>query len=153
MMMAGVGRSHSVTGLIGEQTHVEAPGVGLPRVLVWALLALCGVCYFAQSFSAWAWPALDGYPAIERWLDAGFLPGDLYTNTTNRYGVDTWQAILFGGFQRLSGVPYALTIASLTALRLLVFPAVIYAFLRGLLGKGPAVLLAVCLAVLILRQG
>ena len=137
-----------MTGLIGEQTRLEAPSGDLARALVWTLLALCGVCYFSQSFSAWAWPALDGYPAIERGLDRGFLPGDLYTNTTARYGVDTWQAMLFGGFQRLSGVPYALTIAVLTALRLLVFPAVIYAFLRGLLGGGPAALLAICLAVL-----
>jgi hypothetical protein len=148
MMMAGVGRSHSVTGLIGEQTHVEEPRADLSQALVWTLLALCGACYFSQSFSAWAWPALDGYPAIERWLNPDFLPGDLYTNTTNRYGVDTWQAVLFGSFQRLSGVPYALTIAVLTAWRLLVFPAVIYAFLRGLLGKGSAALLAICLAVL-----
>lgn len=147
-MMAKVGRSHSVTGLIGEQAHIQEPQGDPSRVLVWIVLALCGICYFSQSFSAWAWPALDGYPAIERWLDPGFLPGDLYTNTTTRYGVDTWQAVLFGGFQRLSGVPYALTIAALTTLRLLLFPAVIYAFLCGLLGRGPAALLGIGLAVL-----
>ena len=136
-----------MTQSVGGQTRAEATRADPSRGLVWAILTLCGLCYFAQSFAAWAWPALDGYPAIERWLDPTFLPADFYTNTTVRYGVDTWQAVLFGGFQRLTGVPYALTIAALTALRLLVFPAVLYSFLRSLLGKGPAALLAVALGV------
>ncbi len=148
MIVAGVGRSLAVTESIGAQAHADRSRADLSQGLVWCVLALSGVCYFAQSYSAWAWPALDGYPAIERWLDPGFLPQDFYTNTTTRYGVDTWQAVLFGGLQRHTGIPYASTIAVLTALRLLAFPAVIYAFLSGLLGRRSAALLAISLAVL-----
>lgn len=98
----------------------------------YVLLAACGICYFAQSYQAWAWPALDGYPAIERWLDPGFLPTDFYTNTTSgKYGVDTWQGILFGGFQKLTGVGYALQIALLTALRCLLWPLAVYQFFKA----------------------
>ena len=131
----------------GERTRADPTRTDPPAGLVIALLAVCGLCYLGQDFSAWAWPALDGYPAIERWLDPGFLTHDFYTNTTDRYGVDTWQAILFGGVQRLTGVPYGATIAVLTALRLLAFPAVIFAFLSALTGR-TAALLGVTLAVL-----
>ncbi len=96
------------------------------------LLVACGLCYFAQSFQAWAWPALDGYPAIERWLDPGFLPTDFYTNTTSgKYGVDTWQGMLFGSVQKLTGVGYALQIAILTAVRCLLWPLAVYQFFKA----------------------
>lgn len=133
-----------------NRVHTRDPRAhgDLPSAWVSAIIGVCGLTYFGQSFSAWAWPALDGYPAIERWLNPDFLPGDFYTNTTDVYGVDTWQAVLFGGWERLTSVPYALTIAVLTALRLLAFPAVIYAFFTGLLGRGPAALLAVTLGTL-----
>ncbi|MEO8454620.1 MAG: hypothetical protein ABI454_05625 [Sphingomicrobium sp.] len=112
------------------------------------LLLSCGLCYFAQSFVAWGWPALDGYPAMERWLDPSFLPADFYTNTTNGSGVDTWQAVLFGSIQRWTGIHYAVQIALLTALRHLLWPWVLYRFFNTLLRDETAALTGVVLGVL-----
>ena len=81
------------------------------------LLFACALLYMAQSLQVWAWPALDGYPAIERWLDAGFLPNDFYTNTTVKFGVDTPQAIVVGTLSRWTGVHYTVLLAALTVLR------------------------------------
>jgi hypothetical protein len=112
------------------------------------LIFTCGLCYFAQSFIAWGWPAVDGYPAIERWLDASFLPADFYTNTTNGFGVDTWQAVVFGSIQRWTGIHYAVQIAILTALRHLLWPWVLYRFFEALLKDETAALTGVVLGVL-----
>ncbi len=111
------------------------------------ILLACGVYYFCVSFVAWGWPALDGYPAIERWLDPSFLPSDFYTNTTQGYGVDTWQAWLFGSIQRGLGVDYALQIAVLTALRHFLWPLVLYRFFKALLHDEATALLGLVLGV------
>ena len=108
----------------------------------------CGLCYFAQSFVAWGWPAVDGYPAIERWLDPSFLPTDFYTGTTTGFGVDTWQAVLFGSIQRWTGIHYTVQIALLTALRHLLWPWVLYRFFKALLKDETAALTGVVLGVL-----
>lgn len=112
------------------------------------LLFACGFYFFAQSFIAWGWPALDGYPAIERWLDPNFLRADFYTSTTDGYGVDTWQAILFGSIQRVTGLHYDLQIAILTALRHLVWPWALYRFFKALVHDETTALVAVLLGVL-----
>lgn len=111
-------------------------------------LFVCGLYYFSESFVAFGWPALDGYPAIERWLDPSFLPSDFYTNTTQGYGVDTWQAVLFGSIQQHTGIHYALQIAILTALRHLLWPLVLCRFFTALLRDRSLGLLAVLLGVL-----
>ena len=46
----------------------------------------CGLCYVGLSYVAWGWPSVDGYPAIERFLDPSFLREDFYTNTSESYG-------------------------------------------------------------------
>lgn len=97
------------------------------------LLIVCGFCYLMQTFVAWGWPALDGYPAIERWVDPAFLPNDFYANTTTGYGVDTWQGAVFGGIQQWTGVHYTLQLAVLTALRCLLWPLLLYHFFIALL--------------------
>ncbi|MGD9811788.1 MAG: hypothetical protein AB7U35_10715 [Sphingobium sp.] len=113
----------------------------------WLLLAVCGLCYLAQTFIAWGWPALDGYPAIERWIDPNFLPGDFYSNTTVGYGVDTWQGAVFGTVQQWTGVHYTVQLAALTALRCLLWPIVLYFFLNALLRDAFAARVGVVLGV------
>jgi len=112
------------------------------------LILSCGLCYLAQSFIAWGWPAIDGYLAIERWLDPTFLPADFYTGTTDGFGVDTWQAVVFGSIQRWTGIHYAVQIAILTALRHLLWPWVLYRFFKALLQDEAAALTGVVLGVL-----
>lgn len=112
------------------------------------LLLACGVLYVAQSFTPWSWPAIDGYPAIERWLDPGFLPGDFYTNTTDKYGVDTIQAWFLGGIQQATGIHYDVTLAVMTALRMLAFPWVLYLFFKAFTGDRLAAILAVVIGAL-----
>src|SRR5262245_22356476 len=95
-----------------------------------ALLVACGLCYAAMSYVPWGWPAVDAYPAIERYLDPTFLTHDFYTNTTARYGVDTNQAIVLGTLQRYFGFHYTKVLAALNLFRCLVFPALVYWFFR-----------------------
>lgn len=121
--------------------------IGSDTLAVSTFLFACGVYYFAESFVAYGWPALDGYPAIERWLDPSFLLADFYTNTTQGYGVDTWQAALFGTIQTHAGLGYASQIALLTALRHLLWPLVLYRFFVTLLKDRTTALLAVLLGV------
>lgn len=111
------------------------------------ILLACGVYYFCTSFVAWGWPALDGYPAIERWLDPSFLLSDFYTNTTQGYGVDTWQAWLFGSIQQAFGLDYSFQIAMLTALRHFLWPVILYRFFNALLHDEAMALLGVVLGV------
>lgn len=112
------------------------------------LMLSCGLCYLAHSFIAWGWPAVDGYPAIERWLDPSFLTADFYTGTTEGFGVDTWQAVVFGSVQRWTGIHYAVQIALLTALRHLLWPWILYRFFKALLKDETAALTGVVLGVL-----
>ncbi|MGL4541243.1 MAG: hypothetical protein ACRCUI_01890, partial [Polymorphobacter sp.] len=112
------------------------------------LLLACALLYLAQSFQSWGWPALDGYPAIERWLDPQFLTADFYTNTTVKFGVDTPQAYVIGSLARLTGVDYADILAVLTALRHLLWPFILFGFLLAWSGDRVAALLAVGLGVL-----
>lgn len=130
-----------------KQRWLELLGLmaGRERQLI---LLSCGLCYFAQSFVAWGWPAVDGYPAIERWLDPSFLAADFYTNTTNGFGVDTWQAVMFGSIQRWTGIQYTVQIAILTALRHVLWPWVLYRFFKALLKDETAALAGVVLGVL-----
>lgn len=121
--------------------------IGTDTLAVAIFLLACGVYYFAESFVAYGWPALDGYPAIERWLDPSFLTADFYTNTTQGYGVDTWQAVLFGTIQKHAGFRYASQIALLTALRHLLWPLILYRFFMALLRDRTAALLAILLGV------
>lgn len=116
----------------------------LDRALI---LFACGVYYFCTSFVAYGWPALDGYPAIERWLDPSFLLSDFYTNTTTIYGVDTWQAWLFGSIQRAFGLDYSYQIAGLTAIRHVLWPLILYRFFKALLNDEATALLCVVLGV------
>lgn len=112
------------------------------------LLFACALLYMAQSLQVWAWPALDGYPAIERWLDAGFLPNDFYTNTTVKFGVDTPQALVIGTLSRWTGVHYTVLLAGLTALRHLLWPFVLCGFFRAWSGDRLVALLGVMLGTL-----
>lgn len=112
------------------------------------MLAACALFYFAISFDAWGWPALDGYPAIERWLDPGFLISDFYTGTTAKFGVDTPQAAFLGAVTRLTGLRYDVTLAVLTALRHLAWPFVLFGFLKAWSGDRTAALAGVALGTL-----
>jgi hypothetical protein len=113
----------------------EGPLEGVSfRVLALLLVAL-GLCHVGLNFEAWGWPAIDGYPTIERFLDPGFLKGDFYTDTSRGYGVDTAQAFLFGGVERLTGVRYDVQLALLNFVRCLSFPALVYAFFHALSGR------------------
>lgn len=116
--------------------------------IIWLVLLACALLYLAQSLQVWGWPALDGYPAIERWLDPGFLPQDFYTNTTVKFGVDTPQAAFLGTIEHLTGVGYATQIALLTALRHLLWPFVLFSFFRAWSGDRLAALLGVTLGTL-----
>jgi hypothetical protein len=107
---------------------------GSRRALLVLLVAL-GLCHVGLNFEAWGWPAIDGYPTIERFLDPGFLSGDFYTDTSQGYGVDTAQAFLFGGIERITGVRYDVQLALLNFVRCLTFPALVYAFFHALSGK------------------
>ena len=115
-----------------------------------ALLAACWLFYLALSFQAWGWPALDGYPAMERWVDPAFLTSDFYTNTTAKFGVDTPQAAFFGAVHRLTGMRYDVALAVLTALRHLAWPFVLFGFLAAWSGDRTAALIGVVLGTLAL---
>ncbi len=112
------------------------------------LLLVCGLAYLAQSLIVWGWPALDGFPAIERWLDPAFLRADFYTNTTEGFGVDTWQAVLFGSIQRWTGMHYTVQLALLAVLRHLFWPLVLYRFFHAVTKDETAALAGVVLGVL-----
>jgi len=118
------------------------------RFRVWALLALAGLCHVCMMFEAWGWPAIDGYPTIERFLDPSFLRNDFYTNTSRGYGVDTAQAYLFGTLQQWTGVHYDVQLAALNVLRCLTFPALVYAFFLALSGRRTLAISGVLIGVL-----
>lgn len=112
------------------------------------LLIACALFYLATNFQAWGWPALDGYPAMERWLDPTFLTSDFYTNTTVKFGVDTPQAAFFGAIHALTGIRYDVALAVLTALRHLAWPFVLFGFLLAWSGDRMAALAAVLLGAI-----
>ena len=66
----------------GEPSRPDSlPSSGNPSSPVpYLLLLACGLCYFAQTFLAWGWPALEGYPQIERWIDPHFLTSEEHTS-------------------------------------------------------------------------
>lgn len=111
-------------------------------------LAAAGLCYVGLNFEAWGWPAIDGYPTIERFLDPTYLSTDFYTNTSRGYGVDTAQAYLFGGIERLLGVRYDVTLALVNLVRCLTFPALVYWFFLTLSGKRSVALSGALLGVI-----
>lgn len=98
----------------------------------WIVLIACGALHAALLFTPWAWPAIDGYPTIERTLDPSYLANDFYTNTSNSYGVDTIQAVLLSALQQATGIHYAAALGFLNLLRCLAFPAVLATFFRAL---------------------
>jgi hypothetical protein len=124
------------------------PNQGPNRYQQTLLLLACALFYLAQSLQVWGWPALDGYPAIERWLDPGFLTADFYTNTTVKFGVDTPQAVFFGTISHITGLHYTTQIAGLTVLRHLLWPFILFGFLRQWSGDRLVALWAVALGVL-----
>ncbi len=99
-----------------------------------ALLAGAGVFYAASVFVAWGWPSVDGYPAIERFIDPGFLKNDFYTGTSGAYNVDTLLAASLGWLQESTGVHYDIALAALNLIRCLVWPLVIFGFFRAMSG-------------------
>lgn len=112
------------------------------------LLAACGLWLFATFFTPWGWPGLDGYPAIERFLDPDFLPNDFYTQTAASFSTDTLIAYGVGSFEQATGVPYALSIAILNAARILFWPWALYRFVQALLRDHATGLVAAVLATL-----
>lgn len=96
------------------------------------ILAVAGIFYTAATFVPWGWPSVDGYPAIERYIDPDFLGGDFYTNTTSAYNVDTLLAASLGSLQKVAGVHYDVVLAALNLLRCLVWPFVLFQFFRAL---------------------
>lgn len=101
-----------------------------------AVLAAAGIFYAAGAFLPWGWPSVDGYPAIERFIDPAFLTNDFYTNTTTAYNVDTLLAATLSAAQEASGVRYDVILAALNLVRCLVWPFVFFHFLRALSGDG-----------------
>lgn len=99
-----------------------------------AALFAAGVFYAAGSFVPWGWPSVDGYPAIERFIDPTFLTNDFYTNTTTAYNVDTLLAAALSAAQKATGVKYDIILAALNLLRCLLWPMIFFQFLRALSG-------------------
>lgn len=108
----------------------EIPGNRLEAVI----LAVSGVFYAAGAFLPWGWPSVDGYPAIERFIDPAFLTNDFYANTTTAYNVDTLLAAGLSAAQETTGVRYDVIMAALNLARCLVWPAIFFQFLRALSG-------------------
>lgn len=98
------------------------------------LLAAAGVFYAAAAYLPWGWPSADGYPAVERYIDHGFLPDDFYTNTTTVYNVDTLLSAALKAAQEATGVRYDVIMAALNIVRCFAFPFVLFGFFRALSG-------------------
>jgi hypothetical protein len=98
------------------------------------ILLAAGIFYAAGSFVPWGWPSVDGYPAIERFIDPLFLANDFYTNTTTAYNVDTLLAATLGWIQKTTGVHYDLVMAALNLVRCLIWPFVLFQFFKSLSG-------------------
>lgn len=94
------------------------------------VLIAASVLFAAAVFSPWGWPSVDGYPAIERQIDAGFLVNDFYTNTTDTYNVDTILVRAIGAVQETTGVHYDVFLAGLNFLRCLVWPFTLFLFFK-----------------------
>ncbi len=109
-------------------TIAPAPSVSTERFI----LAAAGIFYTAAAFMPWGWPSVDGYPAIERYIDPQFLGGDFYTNTTGAYNVDTLLAASLGSLQKATGLQYDAVLAALNLVRCLVWPFVLFQFFRAL---------------------
>lgn len=107
---------------------------GMEKRIELPILAVAGVFYAAGAFTPWGWPSVDGYPAIERFIDPSFLTHDFYTNTTTAYNVDTLLAAALGAAQKATGVHYDVILAMLNLVRCLLWPAVFFQFLRALSG-------------------
>lgn len=116
--------------MLSAKAPVDISDKGLEAVA----LAVCGIFYAAGAFLPWGWPSVDGYPAIERFIDPSFLTNDFYTNTTTAYNVDTLLAATLSAAQEASGVRYDVIMAALNLLRCLVWPFVFFHFLRALSG-------------------
>src|SRR5688572_986294 len=108
----------------------------------------CSLCFIALGFIAWGWPSIDGYPAIERFLDPGYLVNDSYTNTTDGYGPDAVLAYVFGPLQRVTGISYQLAHAILNFIRFLLWPWLLYRFFRVLTGSATVAIVGVAFGTL-----
>jgi hypothetical protein len=113
-----------------------------------ALLFLCCVAYVFRFYEAWSWPSIDGYPAIERFLDSSYLLNDFYTNTSDSFGPDTILAVIFGGLQKITGIPYQDLIAIANLLRCASFVVILYFFLRAFTGSRDIALIGTVLGTL-----
>ena len=96
---------------------VKSPEGNAGRRIEIGVLAIAGVFYAAGAFTPWGWPSVDGYPAIERFIDPAFLANDFYTNTTTAYNVDTLLAATLGAAQKATGVKYDVILAALNLVR------------------------------------
>lgn len=136
--------------LIPTTTYNPAPEhcEGFPAWLVPLTLLACGLGYTLTNFIAWGWPSVDGYPAIERFLDPSFLAHDFYVNTTNHYNVDSAQALFFGTLQKLTGIHYTLWQAGINLLRCLLLPLAVYGFVAAFTRSRNIALVTVVLATL-----
>jgi hypothetical protein len=97
-------------------------------------LAAAGLFYAAAAFLPWGWPSVDGYPAVERYIDHGFLAADFYTNTTTAYNVDTQLAAALKSLQAATGVRYDVIMAAANLARCLIFPLILFNFFRAMSG-------------------
>lgn len=104
------------------------------RALELIVLAITGLFYCTGAYAPWGWPSVDGYPAIERFIDPSFLTNDFYTNTTTAYNVDTLLAASLGFLQKATGFHYDVVLAALNLLRCAVWPFVLFQFFRALSG-------------------
>ncbi len=107
------------------------------------VLAAAGIFYASAAFVPWGWPSVDGYPAIERFIDPAFLTNDFYTNTTTAYNVDTLLAAGLSSAEAATGVRYDVIMAAFNLLRCLLWPAVFFHFLRALSGDRKLALVGV----------
>jgi len=104
-------------------------------------LAAAGLFYAAAAYLPWGWPSVDGYPAVERYIDHGFLSLDFYTSTTTAYNVDTLFAAALKSLQSATGVRYDVIMAAANLARCLVFPLILFNFFRAMSGDRRAALL------------
>lgn len=113
---------------MAEQSRLGEPGRLWERIA----LAACGLFFTAAIFTPWDWPSVDGFPAIERFLDPTFLSHDFYTNTTSGYSVDSFIAWLFGGLQKATGISYVVWMAVFNLVRCLTWPLCLFIFFHAL---------------------
>lgn len=109
------------------------------------VLLAAGIFYAAGAYVPWGWPSVDGYPAIERYIDPQFLRADFYTNTSAGYTVDTILAICLGWVQSTLGVKYDVMLAALNLIRMIVWPFALFRFFLALGGDRRAALIGVLL--------